>query len=126
MADPAITLPKIDSLAVPVVDSAPSVAMTRIEDLPDTRTMAPLPVAMPVQPVSQDWSQVPSATVTITARAPVLKPVNTGIVPPLRLNPLPLRPPSPPSDGTPWWKDPIKLGIAGAALLVLLVLTKKE
>lgn len=126
MADPAIALPKIVSLAVPVVDSTPSVAMTRIENLPDARTMAPFSTAMPVQPVLQDWSQVPSATVTITDRAPVLKLVNTGIVPPLRLNPLPLRPPPPPSDGTPWWKDPVKLGIAGAALLVLLVLTKKE
>lgn len=124
MPDPAITLPSFVSLPMPVVDTTPSIQFAPIVDLPYARNVVPLNTTMPQVP-TDDWSRVPSATVNIVDRAPIVAPVNTGIVPPSRIQPLPLPLRAMPTP-TPWWKDPMKLGMAAAGLVLLVLLLKKE
>lgn len=122
MPEPAIALPNIVSLSMPAVDPTPTLTMAPIVDLPTARNIVPLNTAMPQVP-SDDWNRVPSATVDIVDRAPVIAQANTGVVPPSRFQPLPTRGiPAP----TPWWKDPMKLGMAAAGLVLLVLLLKKE
>ncbi|HZU52932.1 MAG TPA: hypothetical protein VFF77_03495 [Holophagaceae bacterium] len=122
MPDPVITLPSILSLAPAVVDTTPSLQRDPILLLPDARSMAPISAVLPSQPRFGS-GYVPSATVEVVDTAPIISSVNSGIVPPSRLSLLP--PPFGPS-AAPWWKDPMKLGLLAAGLVVVALFMTKE
>lgn len=123
MADPVITLPKILSLAPATVSSTPTIERDPILLLPDTRTMSPMSTAMPARPLLPGLWQGPvsSATVEVVDTAPPIDYYSGGALPPLPITYLP-----PAQAAAPWWKDPMKLGLIAAGVVVLALLLKKE
>lgn len=108
MPEPIITLVPITQLALPPVDPTPKVDMLPIQDVPVGRPLPQLPTLLPATPKPVSYGPEPSATVQIVDKAPDIPFV-----------------PVPRPVALPWWKDPVKLGLAAAALLLLLALRER-